>query len=175
MSRGGRRPGGAGRRARHTALCSAHSLAHRPRALLPRMRLLPPFPPTLRRRWPFVDIHCSCGHLGWVLPERFAQAAGWDLTLSALQTRLRCTACDHKGLSVRAFLRNDLRASERGHPHTTCMNFRPAAIADEAGHTLATSEFGRSLSDSNLDGVHAGGSVSAPSIGESDASAASQL
>ena len=53
------------------------------------------------RGW-LIDIHCPCGHSGWVPPERFAQQVGWDLTLAGLQSRLRCTACGHKGLTVRA-------------------------------------------------------------------------
>lgn len=49
-----------------------------------------------------LDIHCPCGHAGWIPPQPYADQVGWDITLAARQSRLRCTSCGQKGLTVRA-------------------------------------------------------------------------
>jgi len=70
----------------------------------PGMRLLPHIQ-QLRdeggQGW-LLDIQCPCGHAGWIPPQRFADRVGWDVTLERLQSRLRCTTCGRKGLTVRA-------------------------------------------------------------------------
>jgi hypothetical protein len=53
------------------------------------------------RGW-LLDLHCPCGRTGWIPPARIAAQVGWDTPLQALQSRLRCTACGAKGLTVQA-------------------------------------------------------------------------
>lgn len=49
-----------------------------------------------------VDVRCKCGYTSWLKPKDLARRFGWDMTIEALQARMRCSKCGAKSAQVSA-------------------------------------------------------------------------
>jgi len=49
-----------------------------------------------------VDVRCKCGYACWLRPKDLAGRYGWDMTLEALQLRMRCSKCHGRAAQVTA-------------------------------------------------------------------------
>jgi hypothetical protein len=48
-----------------------------------------------------IDVRCRCGYACWIRPKELARRFGWDLDVSKLQPRLRCSKCGSRQPQVR--------------------------------------------------------------------------